>query len=200
MTLSFDFEQNFPLPHIPTGEVFYLRQVWLHVCIRNTRLWQQQCHNVLLAQKSYSQRLYRSGFLPSMELNGLIFFPTRVVDRTKTPLLYSTSILWFETGAFIVFVMFSLCEGTLSYHATENSPKLMQRNAKLTPQQWMDILRSARKRNPYNVVEVEQSMIYDFQSHFSTFCKKTVTNIGERMRIRDAKQFEYSQDYPKRCG
>ena len=29
--ISFDFEQNFPLPHIPTGEVFYLRQVWLYV-------------------------------------------------------------------------------------------------------------------------------------------------------------------------
>jgi hypothetical protein len=24
-TIAFDFEQNFPLPHIPTGEIFYLR-------------------------------------------------------------------------------------------------------------------------------------------------------------------------------
>lgn len=28
---AFDFEQNFPLPHIPTGEVFYLRQIWLYI-------------------------------------------------------------------------------------------------------------------------------------------------------------------------
>ena len=40
--IYFDFEQNFPLPHIPTGEVFfYLRQVWLydfgvHDCGKNS--------------------------------------------------------------------------------------------------------------------------------------------------------------------
>ena len=34
--LSFDFEQNFPLPHIPTNEIFYLRQLWLYVfCIHD---------------------------------------------------------------------------------------------------------------------------------------------------------------------
>ena len=29
--ISFNFKQNFPLPHKPTGEIFYLRQVWLYV-------------------------------------------------------------------------------------------------------------------------------------------------------------------------
>ena len=36
--LAFDFEQNLPLPHLPVGEIFYLRQLWLyafgvHCCI-----------------------------------------------------------------------------------------------------------------------------------------------------------------------
>ena len=30
-TISFDFQQNLPLPHIPVGEVFYMRQLWVHV-------------------------------------------------------------------------------------------------------------------------------------------------------------------------
>ena len=29
--LAFDFQQNLPLPHIPVGEIFYLRQLWLYV-------------------------------------------------------------------------------------------------------------------------------------------------------------------------
>ena len=29
--VSFDFEQNLPLPHIPTNDIFYLRQLWLYV-------------------------------------------------------------------------------------------------------------------------------------------------------------------------
>ena len=33
-SISFDFKQNFPLPHVPTGEVFYLRQIWLYtICV-----------------------------------------------------------------------------------------------------------------------------------------------------------------------
>lgn len=32
--LSFDFEQNMPLPHIPCGDVFYKRQLWcFNFCI-----------------------------------------------------------------------------------------------------------------------------------------------------------------------
>ena len=30
-TVTFDFQQNLPLPHIPVGEVFYMRQLWLYV-------------------------------------------------------------------------------------------------------------------------------------------------------------------------
>jgi len=28
--LSFDFQQNMPLPHIPCGDVFYKRQIWVY--------------------------------------------------------------------------------------------------------------------------------------------------------------------------
>jgi hypothetical protein len=30
-TVTFDFQQNLPLPHIPVGEVFYMDQLWLYV-------------------------------------------------------------------------------------------------------------------------------------------------------------------------
>ena len=30
-TVTFDFQQNLPLSHIPVGDVFYMRQLWLYV-------------------------------------------------------------------------------------------------------------------------------------------------------------------------
>ena len=30
-TVTFDFQQNLPLPHTPIGEVFYMQQLWLYV-------------------------------------------------------------------------------------------------------------------------------------------------------------------------
>ena len=31
LTLTFDFQQNLPLPHIPVGEIFYMQQLWMYV-------------------------------------------------------------------------------------------------------------------------------------------------------------------------
>ena len=30
-TLTFDLQQNLPLPHVPVGNVFYLHQLWLYI-------------------------------------------------------------------------------------------------------------------------------------------------------------------------
>lgn len=36
--ISFDFQQNMPLPHIPCGDVFYKRQLWIYnSCIHSGR-------------------------------------------------------------------------------------------------------------------------------------------------------------------
>lgn len=30
-TITFDFQQNLPLPHLPVGDLFYMHQLWLYV-------------------------------------------------------------------------------------------------------------------------------------------------------------------------
>lgn len=66
-----------------------------------------------------------------------------------------------------------------------------------TPQHWMDVVRSAKKTKPFVVVSVSQDVIFDFQSHLANSFKKTVSNGGERLWIRDARVFEYSQQHPQ---
>lgn len=37
--LSFDYQQNVPLPHVPCGDVFYKRQIWCYkFCIYSEKL------------------------------------------------------------------------------------------------------------------------------------------------------------------
>ena len=38
-------------------------------------------------------------------------------------------------------------------------------------------------------------MFFDFQKHFSTFLKKTVQQKKEKLRIRDVRVFEYSEEH-----
>ena len=30
-TVTFDFQQNLPLPHLPVGDLFYMHQLWVYV-------------------------------------------------------------------------------------------------------------------------------------------------------------------------
>ena len=82
-------------------------------------------------------------------------------------------------------------EVTLSCHAIMTLPRPRQKKKKVeriyTPHQWMEVMRAARKMKPYEVIEVKQFMIRDFQSHQSQFFKKTVSS--KRMSIREAKIF-----------
>lgn len=65
------------------------------------------------------------------------------------------------------------------------------------PEHWFDVIRSAKKTKPFNVVPVTREMIHDHQTHFLSFLKKMCTYKKERMSIREGMLFEYSHSHPK---
>ena len=205
---SFDFEQNFPLPHIPTGEIFYLRQIWLYVfgihdCGNNTSA--MYCWPESLAHKGSNEvvscldNYFRSRSLPA-EVDTLYLFSDSCSGQNKnsTVIQYLYSLV--RNGHFRcirhIFPIrgHSFLPSDRDFAKTESKKRKIERI--YTPQQWMEVIRSAKKTKPYVVEEVEQSMIYDFQSHLAPCFKKTVTSKKERMRVRDARIFEYSYDHP----
>lgn len=64
----------------------------------------------------------------------------------------------------------------------------------------MEEKRQQRAENFFLVIsplQVTREMIYDYQSYFSTFLKKTVTKKGEKMKIQGGMLFEYSCERTK---
>ena len=57
-------------------------------------------------------------------------------------------------------------------------------------------MKLAKKKKPFSVVSVSRDIIYDYQTHLSSYLKKTVTHRGEKMRIREGMLFEYTQTHP----
>lgn len=43
-----------------------------------------------------------------------------------------------------------------------------------TPSQWVDVIKQARQRKPFDVVEADQSMFLDFDVHFTPLFKKVI--------------------------
>ena len=65
-----------------------------------------------------------------------------------------------------------------------------------TPSQWMDIIRSARKRGPFNVIPVSQDLILNFSDHFTPFFKKVLNSSTKApLSIQKARMLNYSIDH-----
>ena len=65
----------------------------------------------------------------------------------------------------------------------------------IIPDHWHDIIHSAKKKQPFTAVPVLRSMLFDYQTHFSSFLKKNVTDKGDKMKIREGMLFEYSSEH-----
>lgn len=169
--LSFDFEQNFPLPHIPTGEVFYLGQVWLYVsgvhnCGDNSAT--MYCWPKNVAHKGSNEVVS----CLNRYLNGLI--------GVKWLNLFSDSYGGQNKNSTVIQYLYTLVRSGCFHHIRHVFPvrghsflpcdrdfaKSETKKSKVervyTPQQWMDVIRLARKRKPYDVVSVGQSIIFDY--------------------------------------
>ena len=73
-TIAFDFQQNLPLPHLPVGEIFYARQLWVYnFCIHTASsddahmyVWtegdaKRGCNEVLSCLNDYMEHKLRDG-------------------------------------------------------------------------------------------------------------------------------------------
>ena len=54
-------------------------------------------------------------------------------------------------------------------------------------------MRSARRRNPFNVTPVSQDMVKDYTSHFTPSFKKSIRSGKRPLSMQKARVFEYSE-------
>lgn len=65
-----------------------------------------------------------------------------------------------------------------------------------TCDQWMDVIKSARVRKPFEVVSCNNTMFLNWYVHFSTFLKKTIKNYEKQpLNISNARVLEYSSTH-----
>ena len=71
-----------------------------------------------------------------------------------------------------------------------------QQNERIyTPSQWAEVIKQARQRKPFDVVEADQSMFLDFDAHFTPLFKKAVKKSGKSLNVQKARVLEYSADH-----
>jgi hypothetical protein len=76
---------------------------------------------------------------------------------------------------------------------TETKKKKVERV--YVPDQWYDIMKSARKRNPFEVHKVVQEEVKDFGAHLMPYFKKSIRSGKKALRIQNSRVFDYSHSH-----
>jgi hypothetical protein len=60
-----------------------------------------------------------------------------------------------------------------------------------TPEEWYEVIKSARKRNPFTVTPVSQEMVVDY-GKLAPFFKKSVRSGKQPLSMQKGRVFEYA--------
>ena len=207
LTVTFDFQQTLPLPHIPVGDLFYMQQLWLfvfgvHSCGNNQvsmYCWpevtaKRGSDEVISCLHHFFTELPRS-------VNTLYLFSDGCPGQNKTSnvMSYLFTLVFTKRFSKITHTFpvrgHSCLPNDRNFGRTEMKKRKHERV--YTCEQWMDIIRSARICKPFKVVECDRTMFLDWQVQFSKYFKKLVKNQEKQaLKISHARVLEYSATHP----
>ena len=176
--LAFDFEQNLPLLHLPVGEIFYLRQLWLYA------FGVHCCSDDSASIFYWDETVAKKG--ANEVISCLDYYFTRTLpDEVDTLNLYSDGCGGQNKNRFVIMYLYSLVKlgrfkkikhvflirGHSFLPCDRDFGVIEQKKRKkervYVPKEWMTLIETARKRKPFDVVGADQSIFHDYQEHLS---------------------------------
>uniref|UniRef100_UPI00358DF5DA uncharacterized protein isoform X1 n=2 Tax=Myxine glutinosa TaxID=7769 RepID=UPI00358DF5DA len=199
--LCFDFKQNISFPHIPTGDVFYSRQLWLFVFgIHSAKLgkmkvysWPETEAHRGVNEVVSSIKHYIDNTIPNTVRKLIVFTDgCHGQNHNHTMVQYLSSLV--ISGSFDEVIHRFPIRGHSYLPCDRNFgviEKIQRRHETVeTYQNWETII-----SEKFQVVSMKGKDMYDFKSHLGQFFKKSVTKDGEKFTISKYKVFEFSADF-----
>ena len=204
-TISFDFQQNLPLPHLPVGELFYMQQMWLYV------FGIHSCGDNDVAMYCWPETTAKRG--SDEVVSSLHTFLSKLPPEVDTLRLYSDGCGGQNKNSTVMQYLFTLVSEGKFRHIRHYFPVTghsflpndrdfgrtelnKRKNERVySPEQWLAIIKGARQRKPFQPVLVDQSIFLPFSSHFSSIFKKIVKSKKKSLNIQKARILDYSVNH-----
>lgn len=205
--LCFDYEQNLPLPHVPAGDVFYKRQLWMYnFCVHSAK-------NGTSTFYMYDEVTSKKG---SNEVISFLhnYLVTYLPDTVRTLYLFSDNAFAQNKNQTIVKYLYTFAninqKGILkiihqypepghSFLPCDRSFALIEKAKRRKervhiPDGWKDLVRLTSKK--FKVVNVKQDMIMDFATHFRPFFKSVFSsNEKAKFSISTYRLLQYHKGF-----
>ncbi|KAI4463263.1 dna-directed rna polymerases i ii and iii subunit rpabc2 [Holotrichia oblita] len=210
--LCFDYQQNMPLPHTPSGDVFYKRQLWVYnFCVHSAKTSESKfyMYDEITAKKGSNEVIsfllhYMDTFLPPTVSELHLFYDNCFAQNKNSVLVHFLHTYINTTGRNIRAIAHQFPEPGHSFLPCDRSFGLIEKEKRrkevvYTPKGWIDLVRMTSKT--FTVIEVSQDMILNFREHFKGFMKKSVTNKEkEKFSISKYRVFKYEKTSVVKCS
>lgn len=204
--LSFDYQQNLPLPKVPSGDAFYSRQLWLYnFCIHSAKNMEAHCFlfDETTGSKKPNETVsclnhYINNIL-SQSVTELVLFSDNCSAQNKNHTVVQYLLSLVKNGRFTKIVHYLPVPGhsflpcDRCFGVIEKKLKLVERV--FVPDEYHVHIKNASKK--FKTINVTQNMIYDFGTHFQEYFKKYIVNEKkEKFSISKYRVFEYRSTHP----
>lgn len=204
-TICFDYQQNLPFAVLPTGEIFYARQLWVY---------NQGFHGAkenISVMYMFDESIGKKGCIETISF--LDHYIKNYLDKKVNKLhIFSDNCAGQNKNSAMVHYLMSLIKhGVMKdivHHLPEpghsflpcdrNFARIEKKKRKkeilYNPEEWYKLVESCGKN--FKVVRVSQEMIFDFKSHLQPHFKKTSVVKKVPFSISKYKIFNYSNAHP----
>lgn len=215
MGLTFDYIQNMPLPHIPVQEIFYYRQLWVYGFevhdIKNNKGHFYTYHEGQ-ARKGPDEvctflQDYITKYVP-LEITELHLFSDGCPGQNRNHTMVRFLLALQATKRFKRIYHYFPVRGHSFLPCDRDFgtvKRVFRRHDRVyTPEDYDEMIKSARKTSPFTVHQVQSSDIINFKNWWPVSYKKTCTSVRanrsntrtETFTISNYRQFLYDSNTP----
>jgi len=204
--LAFDFQQNMPLPHVPCGDVYYKRQLWVYnFCIFSgkTGKYFHFMYDETIAKKgqndviSFINYFFENFLTPGVKI--IYLFSDNCSAQNKNNVLFQYLYCVVKSKRFgINNIIHRYPEPGHSFLPCDRSfgqiEKIRRKIERVyIPETYQEMVTKTSKK--FQVVKVTQDMLFNFLESMKSMFKKTVIGVDKsKFSVMAYRYMEYNSE------